>query len=108
VKATPVAQVFITAVNRDDMFGLTNKGHVIALFTATSSIRCSKVDTRTDDEIDNEIISYLQRKDIDSWELRKTLQTIHVSELPLHSAPLHSHPLLSPANIHPSYPSPLQ
>ena len=48
------------------------------MFSATTSQKLSKVDTRTDDEIDHEIVTYLDRKDIDSWQLRKTLQTIHV------------------------------
>ncbi|XP_067938941.1 cytochrome c oxidase subunit 5A, mitochondrial-like [Watersipora subatra] len=47
---------------------------------ASTSQRLSKQDTRTDDEIDHEIISYLERKDIDSWQLRKTLQTIHTRD----------------------------
>ena len=45
----------------------------------TTSQKLGKHDTRTEDEIDAEFIQYLNRTDIDGWQLRKTLHTIHVS-----------------------------
>jgi len=48
---------------------------------ATTSQKLSgKKDTRTDDEVDAEFIEYLGRSDIDGWQLRKTLQTIHLRD----------------------------
>ena len=52
--------------------------NIIYVFAASTPSRFGKADTRTDDEIDNEIVTYLGRTDIDGWQLRKTLQTIHV------------------------------
>ena len=49
------------------------------LHIGTTSQKLGKHDTRTEDEIDAEFIQYLNRTDIDGWQLRKTLHTIHVS-----------------------------
>ena len=52
---------------------------IFFLHIGTTSQKLGKHDTRTEDEIDAEFIQYLNRTDIDGWQLRKTLHTIHVS-----------------------------
>jgi len=53
----------------------SNTNKTKSTFVGTTAHRLGKVDTRTDDEIDKEIVTYLARTDIDSWQLRKTLPT---------------------------------